>query len=524
MDDDGVNVAGTVRAVSNNATVASSSSQNHNSTPLELCAKAREKWLSAVRNEDLVQVEDLYRRALGTKKGISSSINSSSSNDEEEEEDEEDNVPQDGSNKDRHKKRKRPNNNGLPESDKHAPLTEDQYAATTEKLCMLLCQSGRSEECQRPLSELGFTCRLANVVLNYPTTTEPSQSQSQSQQENKDRRQPTQPSPCIILDDFLNGARGKCIHNRLRQVFADPKADYWTSHHYQVEPPSPYFSYILPLGQQRPTTESSSSTTTASSSSLSMGMGMVGELVRQVYECPMLRAKFPTLKEARYAEMWAHNRPHATGHQMHFDSDDEGRGGVIRNPIMSTILYITDGLLCGGPSLVTNQTLASSHLANRGWLTFPKQHRLVAFDGKVLHGVVPGKGVSPPPPPQRANDNDNSGSSGSGSSGNNRRITLMFAFWKSIKVRDTDSIGSARPFPSSRMKDSDGWASQLTKPLPDECSSNSSSSSEVVIATTLEQMVETPPIAIDRVYETLEGKKWKRKFGLPEYDQVYQGF
>jgi hypothetical protein len=92
----------------------------------------------------------------------------------------------------------------------------------------------------------------------------------------------------------------------------------------------------------------------------------------------------------------------------------------------------------------------------------------------------------------------------------------MFAFWKSIQVRDTESIGSARPFPSLRMKDSDGWASQLTKPLPDECSS--SSSSEV------EGMVETPPIAIDRVYETLEGKKWKRKFGLPEYDQVYQGF
>jgi hypothetical protein len=34
---------------------------------------------------------------------------------------------------------------------------------------------------------------------------------------------------------------------------------------------------------------------------------------------------------------------------MHLDSDDEGRGGV-RNPVMSTIVYVTAG--SGRPSLL----------------------------------------------------------------------------------------------------------------------------------------------------------------------------
>lgn len=42
---------------------------------------------------------------------------------------------------------------------------------------------------------------------------------------------------------------------------------------------------------------------------------------------------FPDVKEAKFVEWWAHRRPHSSGHQMHFDSDNEGRGGV-RNPIV----------------------------------------------------------------------------------------------------------------------------------------------------------------------------------------------
>ena len=32
----------------------------------------------------------------------------------------------------------------------------------------------------------------------------------------------------------------------LQSVFLDPQASYWTDHNYTVEPPSPYFSYLIP--------------------------------------------------------------------------------------------------------------------------------------------------------------------------------------------------------------------------------------------------------------------------------------
>lgn len=47
----------------------------------------------------------------------------------------------------------------------------------------------------------------------------------------------------------------------------------------------------------------------------------------------LAESKFPGVKEAKFVEWWAHRRPHSSGHQMHFDSDNEGRGGV-RNPII----------------------------------------------------------------------------------------------------------------------------------------------------------------------------------------------
>ena len=211
-------------------------------------------------------------------------------------------------------------------------------------------------------------------------------------------------------------------------------------------------------------------------------------------------------------EWWAHRRPHSSGHQMHFDSDNEGRGGV-RNPIvrcvvavavavaaaagsdddddvmmnlfydllpcsflkrllpvvtrvclepwvwpsqrchsflfpvsasvkplrvytllpsktmhctlnargslqsiivppyvilvvamwlvasffssfcLSVVVYVTGDV--GGPTLVTTQRLTSKRLADRGWIVHPRVNRVCMFDGGVLHGVIPGRGVPP---------------------------------------------------------------------------------------------------------------------------------
>jgi len=121
--------------------------------------------------------------------------------------------------------------------------------------------------------------------------------------------------------------------------------------------------------------------------------------------------QYPEVGEATHAEWWAHCRPHASGHQLHFDSEDEGRG-TVRHPIVSTVLYLTEGI--GGPTLVTNQRLGDN-LAERGWLAHPGLNRLTMFKGNVLHGVIPGRGIAPVPTAE---------------SGKARRITFMCAFWK----------------------------------------------------------------------------------------------
>lgn len=405
-------------------------------SPLSAVKAARELWLTAATNDDLQEVEKLYRRALTSK------------------------ATDAGSDEPAKKKRKGTCGN----------LSREDYRQASEKLALLLCQSGRCKKAKKPLATLGFKCKLAERVLDYPAPTG-------HHKEEKDNKK----TPCQIIDGFVS----KNELERLRSVFLSRSANYWTTHNYRVEPPSPYFSYVIPLADMvndnLPTTNK---------------FGFIGGLIQKILSCPMLVEKFPELPETEYVEMWAHNRPHASGHQMHFDSDDEGRGGV-RNPIISTILYITEenAISCiGGPSLITNQKVESTHLATRGWLAHPKPERLVAFDGRYLHGVVPGKGIGIK---------------------DNRRVTLMFAFWKKLKVRRGLGPASARPFPAGESHNKiPDWAKNLISPL-EEPDSNGPS---------FEACIEASPIELDVVYEELDGKPWKKSYGMPSYDEVFQGF
>lgn len=85
------------------------------------------------------------------------------------------------------------------------------------------------------------------------------------------------------------------------------------------------------------------------------------------------------------AEWWTHSRPHGSGHQLHFDSDETAieSGYEPNHPIMTLIVFL-DGSV-GGPSLVTNQVLGGP-LATRGWLCHPVENRAVLFDANYLHG------------------------------------------------------------------------------------------------------------------------------------------
>ena len=58
------------------------------------------------------------------------------------------------------------------------------------------------------------------------------------------------------------------------------------------------------------------------------------------------------------AEWWVHTRPHCSGHQLHFDSDETRlhKESTPQHPLVSVVLFINEGSV-GGPTLVTNQTL-----------------------------------------------------------------------------------------------------------------------------------------------------------------------
>ena len=441
------------------------SSNKSDISPRETIAKARLLWMSATDEADLKQVECLYRQALrintAAKKKRKSSEGGCNKNQEENDDDDnrssvvdrDDDVDDLERVQGKKEKRSKRKSDKISKKDNSSCLKRSECKKAFERLALLLCQSGRSKKAKVILARLGYQCRLSTVVLDYPL---PSLSDIGNDTTMKDKASEI---PCCILDGFMQRSEIQ----QLRKVFESPLASYWINHDYAIEPPSPYFSYILPLQE-------------------ASNLGFIGGLIRKIFHCKILRKKFPKLKNATKVEMWAHNRPHPSGHQMHFDSDDEGRDGI-RNPIISTILYVTAG--CGGPSLVTNQKLIDNHLATKGWMCHPQNERLVAFDGRYLHGVIPGKAVQP-----------------------GRRVTLMFAFWADIRTRKDNGPGSARLFPYN--DDSCEWAKFLTDQVSCQNKAN--------------EYIEVDPLPIDRIYETLDGKRWSKSMGMPEYDVVFQGF
>lgn len=104
------------------------------------------------------------------------------------------------------------------------------------------------------------------------------------------------------------------------------------------------------------------------------------------------------------AEWWVHSRPHCSGHQLHYDSDEtsiENGGKKPRHPLATMVIFLSDKEdsregqeqedLCpsayvGGPTLMTDQVL-NGPLAKKGWLAFPKINRICLFDSNYLHGT-----------------------------------------------------------------------------------------------------------------------------------------
>jgi len=84
---------------------------------------------------------------------------------------------------------------------------------------------------------------------------------------------------------------------------------------------------------------------------------------------------------------------------------------------------------CGGPTLVTNQILGGT-LATEGWLCPVRSGRVLLFNAKYLHGVLPGRGLPPNPTVPK------------------RRLSFMVGFWRKLHARQR---GAGIPGPGQEL-------------------------------------------------------------------------
>ena len=223
-----------------------------------------------------------------------------------------------------------------------------------------------------------------------------------------------------------------------------------------------------------------------------------------------LREHFPEVMNATSVEVWSHRRPPDGQHQLHYDMDEillyrhrkeyakqsgkvsdekdlqytesksvdkdsakrrktshgtaDCKASGISCPIVSCVLTIQvpgQSKACSNcgdpgnnapPTIVCNQSIVqrNGNDTNIGYLCYPRPNRLLAFEGSLLHGVVPGI----PSASSSASDAEDGNSSdddfyGFGeaeqkqSSSKEQRITLMMGFWKEVCLSNPDETSSA---------------------------------------------------------------------------------
>jgi hypothetical protein len=168
----------------------------------------------------------------------------------------------------------------------------DRIAATT--LARLLYQRGADEDGDRIVRKLCCTHRLSSCILNYTSAMNLSSSLGSSAFED---------AGCYV--QVVDSAIPDGMHLHMKEAFSQ-MSSFWREHNYCPSPPSAYFSYLHAI-TDRPT------------NALEHILAYLHNLTCR---------HFPQVCEAKFVEWWAHCRPHCSGHQMHFDSDDEGRNGV----------------------------------------------------------------------------------------------------------------------------------------------------------------------------------------------------
>lgn len=221
---------------------------------------------------------------------------------------------------------------------------------------------------------------------------------------------------------------------RYLQTALGTKAAFWPCHGYN-SPTTGFFSYQHFLKSYTSATYSSS----------------MSRIVHHMWRVGSQR--MPALARAKFGEWWAHCRYHSNGHKMHYDYVvDSENPDAPRHPIATCILYLTDD--CGGSTFVTDQTIASG-AAHSAFIVKPLVNRLVCFDGRLLHSVVPASGLAP--------------------GLESRRITLMVAFYeRDPGAPDYDKleesiVGNVVPLPDHHSESLE-WVGSFSLPITCSCS------------------------------------------------------
>ena len=102
-------------------------------------------------------------------------------------------------------------------------------------------------------------------------------------------------------------------------------------------------------------------------------------------------------------EWWVHQRAagRSWGHELHFDVEErtmEITGRVV-HPAVSSVVYLSEH---GDPTIVLDETIDKPLGAQRVFAAHPRERSFLAFDGRLLHGVLPGPFAhgAPRGPPQ----------------------------------------------------------------------------------------------------------------------------
>lgn len=252
------------------------------------------------------------------------------------------------------------------------------------ELAVLHSQLGNHIEADRHLSSLGFILKLTNSIFAPPVNSHVMSKKGRLETSMR----PKKSNPVVTFDDALPA----CLLQPLIAAFS-PSSVFWSEHEY---PTQEFFSYNIRNDDK---------------DSL---IKQVSEYVRPLLECHFIDMN--TASSACSVEWWCHRRDKSSAfaHQLHFDLDENALKGYktrikpkkvngkslpnsrsdeevsIRDdlhPVVSAVLYLRGKN--GAPTLVTDQTLDADSVASQAWLCHPVENRLLAFDGKLLHGVVP---------------------------------------------------------------------------------------------------------------------------------------